>query len=152
MSTLAAHGIEVQTPAGWDGRISLRPTGPQPGAEHPVAHLASFALPSQCGDFGSGAVERMTARDVLICLLEFDQPEAGSALFARRTVPRLRPSDFAPNSMQRTIPGMCGTQVFFTAAGRAMCLYVVLGSFRSRASLVPAVNGVLAGLRITRRA
>lgn len=151
MSTLAAHGIEVQIPAGWDGRISVRPAGTAPGAEHPVAHLASFALPARCGDFGSGAVERMTARDVLVCLLEFDQPEAGSALFGRRAVPRFRPDDFAPNSMQRTIPGMCGAQAFFTAAGRAMCLYVVLGSFRSRASLAPAVNGVLSDLRISRR-
>ena len=50
--------------------------------------------------------------------------------------------------MQRTIVGMSGAQSFFTEGGRAFCAYVVLGSHRARAALVPEVNRLLAGLRI----
>ena len=35
-----------------------------------VLHAASFALPAERGDYGSGAVEVMGGSDVLVCLLE----------------------------------------------------------------------------------
>lgn len=181
MSDISAYGITATLPDGWDGSITKRPdpdgdpeasaeatpevapdagTAPDAdqrraaaveGTENPVAHLANFPLPAVRGDYGSGAVERMTADDVLICLVEFDPEAADTALFATDGIPQFGVNDFAPHTMQRTIAGMCGGQAFFTVAGRAFSAYVVLGSYRMRAPLVRVVNGLLAGLEIAPR-
>ena len=71
---------------------------------------------------------------------------AGTALFARVGVPRVSAADFAPNNMQRPIPGQSGAQYFFNHGGRAFCLYVVLGSHARRNELVVEVNAVLSTL------
>lgn len=161
MGEMEAFGIAVDLPAGCDGAIyrrshgaadaALRGAGGAPSTEgtaNPVAHLATFPLPAVRGDYGSGAVERMRAEDVLVCILEFD-PEAGrTPLFATTGVPRFRPGDFSPNAMQRTIGGMSGAQAFFNIAGRAFCAYVVLGSHRSRGLLTPVANRLLESVRI----
>ena len=165
MSDISAYGIAATLPRGWDGQIFKRqedpgaPASDQPttaaegqpagdGTEQPVAHLANFALPAGRGDYGSGAVERMGAADILVCLLEFDREAAGTALFSHRRVPRFGINDFAPHTMQRAIAGMCGAQSFFAEGGRAFCVYVVLGSYRLRAPLVRPVNRLLASVRI----
>jgi hypothetical protein len=165
MSDISAFGISATLPPGWDGHIFRRPplrdvTGGDPaaadaqvapdGTVRPLAHLANFALPNERGDYGSGAVERMGPADILVCLLEFDPEAAGTRLFSSIGVPRFRLDDFAPNTMQRAIAGMCGAQAFFSEGGRAFCAYVVLGSFRLRAPLVPPVNRLLASVRIDR--
>jgi hypothetical protein len=63
-------------------------------------------------------------------------------------VPGLTPDLFSPFALQRLIPGQAGTQQFFTTGGRAFCLYVVLGSFANRYSLVSRANSVLATLQV----
>ena len=50
--------------------------------------------------------------------------------------------------LQRTLRGQAGVQRFFHEAGRAFCLYVVLGSFARRQEMVGAVNEVLASLAV----
>lgn len=121
------------------------------GTENPVMHLANFPLPAVRGDYGSGAVERMSADDVLVCLVEFDPEAADTGLFADEGIPRFGVNDFAPHTMQRTIAGMCGGQAFFKVSGRAFSAYVVLGNYHLRAPLVRVVNGLLAGLQIAPR-
>lgn len=164
MTRIEGHGIAVELPPGWEGEINRRPDPePEEGAasaagtdargataedERPVTHLANFSLPGGRGDFGSGAVERMQPDDVLVCVLEYGPDEAGSPLFAAEGVPTLTPAQFDPSQMQRTIAGMSGTQTFFTAGGRAFCLYAVLGSHARRRALVPQVNDLLATLSI----
>lgn len=145
MGDLKAHGLSTTVPAGWDGRIARFREREVPAAT--VAHLASFRLPPERGDFGSGAVESMGPEDVLVCLVEFPGEE-GSVLFSSQGVPRFRPTDFDPAVMQRTIAGMCGAQRFFTAAGRAFCAYVVLGRNRSIRPLVDQVNTTLASTQV----
>lgn len=157
---IEGHGIAVELPEGWEGAIDRRPE-PAPEAagragttstrvetEHPITHLANFPLPNGRGDFGSGAVETMTSTDVLVCLLEYGNEDAGTPLFAHEGVPTLTPAQFSPAAMQRTIEGMSGTQAFFTEGGRAFCLYAVIGSHRDRRALVPEVNDLLRTLRI----
>jgi hypothetical protein len=46
---------------------------------------------------------------------------------------------------------MCGSQRFFATRGRAFCLYVVLGSWLQRASLVPRANELLSTIQIAPR-
>jgi hypothetical protein len=149
-----ASGIEVAVPQGWDAEIYRRDEGLNPqaaggaGGSRPVVHVGTFPLPPARGDFGSGAVEIMNQDDVLVVLFEYGPESVGSPLFARSGIPRVAAGDFGPNNMQRPIAGQSGAQYFFNDAGRAFCLYVVLGGHNRRNELVPEVNQVLAGLTI----
>ena len=160
MSRLSSGGISVDLPAGWDGQIRaaggegapqarpLRAAGAEPAAEGLVLHAATFALPGERGDYGSGAVELMGGSDVLVCLLEHERDAATTALFAREGLPALAPASFSPQTMQRALPGMAGSQHFFQVSGRPFCLYVVVGSWRTRGPLVAAARRVVDSLQI----
>jgi hypothetical protein len=154
MASLSGAGIRVELPAGWEGaidgeRVSLQLAD---GAQRfPVVHLANFPLPPARGDFGSSVVEGMGPSDILIVLKEFSPASTLTPLFASRGLPRAPvPGDFLREMLQRPVAGQGGMQRFFTEAGRAFCLYVVIGSFVDRADLVPAVAQVLARLEIDR--
>jgi hypothetical protein len=166
---VAAHGLRVELPDRWEARLYLRdrPTGVDdpdsarwvhPAAygwldesPNPVLHLANFALPPGRGDFGTGAVERMGPTHAFVSLLEYDAEEAGQPLFAARGLPRPGVRDFAPNALQRRLPGQLGCQKFFTDRDRAFCLYVVLGSRGHAAALVDEVRTVLGRLEVGNR-
>lgn len=158
MTPLSAGGLTVSLPKGWEGEIFNRaPTfdgrslsGPVDDTEvaRNVVHVANFALPSERGDFGSGAVEIMNSGAVLVILFEHGPESVDTPLFARSGIPRLTPEEFHPQQMQRTLAGQSGRQIFFNANGRAFCLYVVLGAHRQREILVPLVNEVLASVNI----
>jgi hypothetical protein len=154
MRTLAGHGLRVALPPRWEARVYRR-DDPEAVAfgesANPVLHLANFALPPGRGDFGTGAVERMGPTHAFVSLLEYDADEAGQALFATRGRPRLHVRDFAPNALQRRLPGQLGCQRFFTDGGRPFCLYVVLGSREHAAQLVDEVNALLDGLAVEER-
>ena len=158
MTALSDGGITVELPNGWDGQIRTAGQGRHDaraaGATEAeassarVLHAASFALPPDRGDYGSGAVELMGGSDVLVCLLEHEPEATSTALFARHGLPRLTPDLFSPQTMQRALPGMAGAQHFFQEAGRAFCLYVVVGSWRTRAPLVRTADRVASSIRI----
>ena len=141
---------------GWEARIGQRDdalahAAGAVGSAHPVAHLASFDLPDERGDYGSGAVDVMRPLDALIVLVEHDPTSIGTALFARVGMPRrLTATQFSPAALQRTIPGQGGFQCFFTEAGRAFSLYVVLGSHALAHRMVGVVNDVLSTVRLDR--
>ena len=164
MANLRGHDLRCTLPAGWDGRISVRRDGaPEAFAvagghemfvaqPQPIVHISNFALPEERGDFGSGAVELMGDRDVFVVLFEHDPASATTALFATQGMPRtLITADFDPTMLRRGIAGQAGFQTFFNEAGRAFCLYVVLGSAANRNRLVKLVNSVLATVQITPR-
>jgi hypothetical protein len=156
---LNGQGLSVDVPDGWDGEIFRRDPDPaidadltsetRPELTGAVLHVANFPLPSQRGDFGSGAVEVMRRQDVLVVLKEYDPESAKSALYRHRLTLPLDADIFDPQRLQRVLPNQGGAQVFFSEAGRAFCLYIVLGSFRLRARLLPEVNALLKTLEIT---
>ena len=74
------------------------------GALRRALHAANFALPTNLGDYGAGAVERMLDGDVLVVLLEFDPGSAGTALFSNEGLPALRPESFTPGPCPRPCP------------------------------------------------
>ena len=165
MANLRGQDLKCTLPAGWDGRISVRRDGaPEAftvagGHEmfvaqpQPIVHISNFALPEERGDFGSGAVELMGERDVFVVLFEYDAASAKTALFKIKGMPRtLTAADFDPTMLRRGIAGQAGHQTFFHEAGRAFCLYVVLGSSANRNRLIRLVNSVLATVQITPRA
>ncbi len=150
---LKSHGIDVDVPRGWDGEIYRRPQPftTQAGSTSetkPVVHLANFPLPAERGDFGSNAVEMMSADHVLVVLFEYGSGSVGSTLFSTVGLPEVAPEDFAPHTLQRPLPGQSGAQYFFTVSARAFCLYVVLGSHARRFQLVPEVNQILSTVRL----
>lgn len=159
---LTAHGLAVDLPARWEGRLYVRSTAQRAFAHaaafghpderpNPVLHLANFALPGGRGDYGTGAVETMRDDHVFLALVEFDAEQAGRPLFAARGLPRLTVRDFAPNQLQRRIAGQLGCQRFFTERGRAFCQYTVLGSQRHADQLVRQMHEVIAGIEVAPR-
>ena len=147
MRQLSKAGISVGLPDGWEGRIYQRT--PERGATSAqVMHVASFAIPPEVGDFGGGAVELMSSRDLLIVLFEYGRASAVKSMFSSQGIPRIRPDDVSASQLQRTLEGQGGVQRFFTENGRAFCLYVVFGSYLRRVRTVPVVNGVLESLAI----
>jgi len=157
---LEGTGIRVDLPRGWEGRVRAR--GPEPregstgsartatvGPAPAVVQAANFALPLTLGDFGGGAVEAMTTRDLFLTLFEYGLESAGTPLFARRGMPRgLRPGDLDPWTMRTPLPGMSGAQFFFTEAGRPFCLYVAVGSHLRRFRSLPVLTGILQSVEI----
>jgi hypothetical protein len=158
MTNLSGSGVAVEVPASWEGRIyskpapgGLRPmsTHAQPRSDNAILHVASFPLPPGTGDYGGGAVELMTNRDLLVVLMEHGPQSVGTALFEATGLPRLGIDDVSRTCLQRLIEGQGGAQRFFTVNGRAFCLYVVLGSFGRRVRTIPVVNDVLETISIT---
>ena len=148
MATIRAHGITARLPVGFEGRIFVRP--PTVGVTYPVAQFATFAIPDNIGDFGSGAVTLMGPYDVFATLFEYGPESVGTALFARQGLPAaLGPGDFSPSVLRRGLPGQSGTQWFFTEAGRPFSFYAVLGSHVLRRLLVPRVNALLGSLLLS---
>jgi hypothetical protein len=141
---IQAHGIALELPGGWDGRIAQRPNA------LPVAHAASFALPAEDGDFAALATSSMPPDGVVVVLAEYDSAFAGTGLFAPAgPPPSLRPQDFSSLTLLRRIPGQVGTQRFFSNGGRAFCLYVVLGSERRAAALARTATAILRTLAVS---
>ena len=148
MEKLTRSGIEIELPDGWDGRIYRREAEAD-AVTRRALHAANFALPPNLGDYAVGAAERMQTGDVLVVLLEFDPDSAGRGLFRTEGLPeRLGAGDFSPTAMPRAVPGCTAAQWFFSLAGRAFCLYVVLGSHQERADVLPLVNAVGSTLKV----
>jgi hypothetical protein len=148
VATIRAHGIASQLPGGFEAKIFVRDV--PVGVAHAVAQFATFPLPDDVGDFGSGAVSLMGPVDVYATLFEYGPESLGTVLFARQGRPSpLSPGDFSPTVLRRGIPGQSGTQWFFTEAGRPFSFYAVLGSHLQRGLLVPRVNTLLASLTLS---
>jgi hypothetical protein len=149
VATIQAHGITARLPRGFEGRIFVRPSVGQ-GVSYPVAHFATFPLPVDVGDFGSGAVNLMGPSDVFATLFEYGPESVGTVLFARQGRPTsLTPSDFRRTVLRRALGNQVGTQWFFTEAGRPFSFYAVLGSQQTGPALVPLVNQLLASLTVS---
>lgn len=169
------YGLGLDVPSGWSSAILRRPVGapdverdpltggpstadprdravgPVPGPQErtlPVVHVCSRPLPATVGDFGGGLVEVLAPDDVFVALLEYGSDLADSGLFERQGVPRLAPSQFAPNRMPRDIPGRSASQHFFSVGGRAFCLFTVLGSHSRRMATAPRAAAVVRSLTV----
>jgi hypothetical protein len=150
---LVAHGIEVELPAGWDGRIHRRP-----GAEATL-HAANFQLPDRDGDFASGATGGMPHAGIVFVLKEYQAGPRlvpGTGLFASSTLPLpIERQHFHPRCLQVGRPEQAGFQHFFTASGRPFCLYAVVKGLGAQAHTVAQardqlghLNQILSSLRL----
>jgi hypothetical protein len=164
MPQIQAHGLAVQTPPGWEGRIFRRrragelsaqaevpgPSAPAGEAVFPVVHVATIPLAADVADFVSDAVEHLGPTDAIVVLKEYAPASVTTNLFAPTGLPRaLDPDGFDPRVLNRQLAGQAGLQRFFNESGRAFCLYVVIGGYQRRHDVVPSVNAVLATIQIT---
>ena len=150
MTVLEAHGLRIELPRGWSGRVFKRPAG---GA---TLHAGDFQLPLDDGEFGDRSTSVMPAGASFLALTEYRPGaglEPGTGLFASRRIPTmLDPTSFSPRGLAHPRPGQAGAQHFFTAAGRPFCLYVVIsGSRGERRRQLVALGAVLRTLRIGAR-
>ena len=159
---IALSGVGIDVPDGWEAELAWADGTPGPSdfslsassatsGARVVAHLANFTMPSERGDYGSGAVEIMGTNGVFVSILEFARSAEPGALFGTvQGLPvDLKGSDFSPDQRQRRLPGQSGLQRFFTVGERRFVLYVVIGSHRLRDVLAPEVNRLLRRIQIT---
>ncbi|HEY1329896.1 MAG TPA: hypothetical protein VGH10_00305 [Actinomycetota bacterium] len=150
MTTLSGHGLSATLPRRWEGRVFV-PDLPPPAINLPVLHAASFRLPADEATFGSEAARVMGGRGALMALVEYDPALGGFGLFETAgPPPSLRPSDFDPNALQVRRAGQAGMQRFFTWHGRALCLYVVLGTAAGTVTALAEANTVLTSMDVVR--
>jgi hypothetical protein len=147
MTVLEAHGLRVELPRGWTGRVFRRTGG---GA---TLHAGDFQLPFDDGEFGDRSTALMPVGASFLALTEYLPGaglEPGQGLFAPRRLPRaLDPTAFSSSGMAHPRPGQAGTQHFFTTTGRPFCLYVVVSGPRSeRRRQLAGLGAVLRSLRI----
>ena len=137
-------GVVVDLPPGWEARARTQPPAEPGGRGNLLLHAATVPLPPTRGDFGSGVVETLGPDDVFVALFEYDERDAGRALFAADRLPVPGPADFSPAVLQRTQLGHSGAQWFFAVAGRPFCLHAVLGSHSRRAPGAAKVAALVA--------
>ena len=150
MTLIEAHGLRIELPRGWSGRVFKRSAG---GA---TLHAGDFELPLDDGEFGDQSTAVMPPGATFVALTEY-QPGAGLApgkgLFSSRRLPTtLDPTSFSARGMAHPRPGQAGRQEFFTTAGRPLCLYVVVSGARTeRRRQLATLAVVLRSLRISSR-
>jgi hypothetical protein len=147
---LHAHGIAVELPVGWSGRVFSRGQGVA------TLHAGNFTLALDDGEFGDRSTGAMRDGASFLALTEYragDGLRPGHGLFAPRRIPRrLDPTALKRTGLAHPRAGQVGTQHFFTASGRPFCLYVVLAGPRAqRRRQLAALEHVLGSLRIQER-
>lgn len=143
---LDAHGLRVNLPRGWSGRVFS-------AAGAATLHAGDFPLALDDGQFGDRSTGAMPPVASFIALTEYRPGaglQAGRGLFASSRIPRpLDPTSVAADRLAHPRPGQAGTQHFLTLSGRPLCLYVVLAGGRPvRRRQLAVVDRVLASLRV----
>ena len=175
------YGLRADAPPGWQVAVTRRPgaepltppdadarraspaapgtptlpdasAAPHDDVTRAVLHACTRAMPADRGDFGSGVVDLLGPDDVFVALVDYGAEVADHGLFENQGMPRLAPSQFGPNRLQRPLPGMSASQHFFSEGGRAFCLFTVVGSHARRMASVPRAAALVKTIRITGRA
>jgi hypothetical protein len=147
---LRAHGIHVELPRGWSGRVFRAADGVA------TLHAGDFQLPLDDGEFGDLSTAVMPDTATFLALTEYEPGDGltpGVGLFARKRIPLpLDPTEFGASRLQHPRPGQIGAQHFFTASGRPFCMYAVIaGPRHGRRHQLLALDGVLRSLQIEPR-
>jgi hypothetical protein len=148
---LEAHGMRIELPRGWSGRVFRR-------SRHTATlHAGDFQLPLQDGEFGGRSTSQMPGVGSFLALTEYRAGsglQPGIGLFAHDGIRLpLEPTRFGANRLAHPHPGHVGMQHFFTSAERPFCLYVVLSGPRTvRRRQLLVLDHVLRSLRIAKPA
>jgi hypothetical protein len=147
---LEAHGVRVELPRAWSGRVFARAGGIA------TLHAGDFPIALDDGEFGDRSTGLMPDEASFVALTEY-RPGAGlepdQGLFAHARIPRrLDPAQFTRTGLAHPRPGQVGTQHFFTSARRPFCLYVVIAGGRAaRRHQLAVIDHVLGTVQISSR-
>ncbi len=124
---LEAHGVRIELPRGWSGRLYRRESST-------TLHAATYPLALNDGEFGDRSTAAIPAAGCFLALTEYrpgGDLRPGEGLFAagRLDLP-LDPVALSTRSLAHPRPGQAGLQQFATLAGRPFCLYVVAAGDR----------------------
>jgi len=148
VSRLEGHGISIRLPPAWEGRIFV-PDLPSPAVNLPVVHATDRALATPRSSFAPELAARAGEEGTLLALVEYEPALAGRGLYAPGPpTPPISRDALHPGALQVPNPAQEGRQWFFSAAGRAFCLYLVVGIGRGLDARLTRVNELLASLRI----
>lgn len=144
---LERHGIRIELPRSWSGRIFSRQDGTA------TLHAANYALALADGEFGDRSTGAMRPGHSFMALTEYTVGEGlkpGSGLFGKAGLRLpLDPAALTARGLAHPRPEQVGAQWFFTASGRPVCLYVVLAGERvSRRRQLAGVDHVLRSLSL----
>ena len=145
MTRISAFGISATVPDHWEARIFRHEGG------EPTLHAATFPLPPSDGEFGSRATQRMPAGGLFLSLTEYrtgEGIEVTGGLFGNPMPRTLAGEHFSSRSLLQARAGQRGLQRFFSDAGRAFCLYVVVADGAAQGRRLEAVSDVLSSLDI----
>lgn len=123
MTRISAFGISATAPDHWEARIFRHEDG------EPTLHAATFPLPPSDGEFGSRATRRMPAGGLFLSLTEYRGAGidlGAGGLFGEPQPRTLEDAHLSSRALLQARPGQRGVQRFFSASGRAFCLYVVV--------------------------
>lgn len=145
---LAGHGIHLELPRGWSGRLYRRPQGAV------TLHAANYPLVLDDGEFGDRSTARMPGGGCFLSLTEYlpgGDLRPGTGLYAaRRLALPLDPAALSAQGLAHPRAGQAGAQQFATLAGRPFCLYVVAAGDRlQRRRATLHADQVLRALRVT---
>jgi hypothetical protein len=120
---MGAHGVRVELPRGWSGRLS------RGGGGTATLHAANYALALNDGEFGDRSTATMPAGGTFLSLTEY-QPggdlRPGTGLYRAKALDLpLDPAALSPRGLAHARPNQAGLQQFATLSGRPFCLYVV---------------------------
>ncbi len=151
MTRLASHGIGIDVPKGWEGRIFVPDLDP-PAINLPILHLTDAVLTVERSSYAPELAARAGGSGTLLALLEFDHTLANVGLYGPRGLhlPLTR-GRFHHRALQFPSRVQEGHQRFFSEGDRAFCLYVVLGTGRGVDRRLGQVNRALASLEIRPR-
>jgi hypothetical protein len=151
--TLAAMGIELTIPEGWDGRIYA-----VNGYSRPVFRIATFPLPESDDVDGSRARAMMQKSDVLIAITEYSAVCPPCAGFAQASFPlRLSAEDFeTPFDVWHDIPPQNDVvpashdlaRETFETNDRFLDLWIEFGQEPASAEMVSAAGRVVESLKV----
>lgn len=123
MTSLNAYGISATIPDGWEARLFRHAEG------EPTLHAATFPLPPSDGEFGTRATQGMPAGGLFLSVTEYRGEGidlSGGGLFGDPPPSFLEAEHLSDRALLQARSGQRGMQRFFSASGRAFCLYVVV--------------------------
>jgi hypothetical protein len=150
--TVSGYGISLSAPAGWDSIIYQRDAANE-GSTLPVLQASTMSLGSlPLSDFGTDVYPLLGDTDIFFALIEYAYDPNATVFTTATSIPSFATTDFSPTAFPRLSPPKVACQAFFSTAGRAFCLYVVLGNPQNADSLVSELNSLMSTLVIAQAA
>ena len=117
---IEAHGLAVELPRGWSGRVFAAPGGVA------TLHAGSFQLALDDGEFGDASTGSMPEVAAFLALTEYaagDGLKPGAGLFAPRRIPLpLDPTSFGNGDWRTVGPARSGPSTSsLHPGGRSAC-------------------------------